>query len=148
VMIALEKDAIKLATAWDAKKNDATFAGTQFFMTDGARSSGFLTGAPASVHSMCGTAPTFPVTGLAYQALKTLYENTNPGEKVEDQVFAPNVWDATHLLAAAMVAQAHDHSGEELGGEHLRDEITLVSKGGQSVRADQWRTLISDVHNG
>jgi ABC-type branched-subunit amino acid transport system substrate-binding protein len=147
VMIALEKDAIKLANAWSAS-NDPVFTGTSFFMTDGARSSGFLTGAPTSVRGMCGTAPTFPVNGLAYQSLKTAYEAKNPGEKLEDQVYAPNVWDATHLLAAAMVQQMHDHSGEDVGGADLREAITAASKSGQTVRADQWRTLISDVHNG
>jgi ABC-type branched-subunit amino acid transport system substrate-binding protein len=147
VMIALEGDAIKLSKAW-AASSDPVFTGTSFFFTDGARSSGFLSGSPAQVHGMCGTAPTFPVTGLAYTTLKTSFEAKYPGESLESQVFAPNVWDATNLIAAALTQQSHDFAGETLGGEHLRDLITTVSKGGQTFRADQWRTMISDVHNG
>jgi ABC-type branched-subunit amino acid transport system substrate-binding protein len=147
VMIALEKDAVKLAKAWDAKKGDAVFQNSSFFFTDGARSMGFLTAAPASVDGMCGTAPTFPKTGLAYTTLKQAYETRFPGEALEDQVFAPNVWDATHLMAAAMVQQSHDVPGEPIGGPDLRDRITAASEAGQTVRADQWRILIADVHS-
>jgi len=146
VLIALEQDAVKLAQAWD---NGGTprVANMQFFMTDGARSSGFLTAAPASVRGMCGTAPTFPISGVAYRELKMAYEATYT-DAIGDQVFAPNVWDGFHLLAAAMVQQANAHRGEDLGGEHLRDAITLVSRDGQTFHSGQWRDLISALRSG
>lgn len=146
ILIALEQDAVKLVTAWD---NGGTpmVDGMQFFMTDGARSSGFLTGAPTSLRGMCGTAPTFPITGLAYGQLKDAYEAKNT-DKIEDQVFAPNVWDAFHLIAAAAVQQSRKYPDEDLGGEHLRDAITDVSRGGQTFHAGQWRDLISAIRAG
>jgi branched-chain amino acid transport system substrate-binding protein len=147
VMIALEQDGVKLTQAWD-NNGSPTVAGLQWFMTDGARSSGFLTNAPPSVHGMCGTAPTFPTDAVAYRTLKTLFE-AETGEIVEDQVFAPNVWDAFHLLGAAMVLQGHDYPDEPLGGPHLRDAITTVSTGPGDVRtADEWREIISTIRAG
>jgi branched-chain amino acid transport system substrate-binding protein len=146
VLIALEQDAVKLVGAWDGG-GAAVIPGMQFFMTDGARSSGFLDGAPASVYGMCGTAPTFPVTGLAYGTLKSDYEEAHP-DVLEDQVFAPNVWDGYHLIAAALVEQANEFPDEALGGDHLRDAINDVSRGGQIMRADQWRDLISAIRDG
>jgi len=146
VMIALEQDALKLVGAWD-NQGSPMIPNMQFFMTDGARSSGFLTGAPTSMRGMCGTAPTFPITGLAYGQLKDAYEAKNT-DKIGDQVFAPNVWDAFHLIAAAAVQQSRKYSGEELGGEHLRDSITTVSRDGQTFHAGQWRDLISAIRSG
>jgi ABC-type branched-subunit amino acid transport system substrate-binding protein len=146
VMIALEQDAVKLVKSWD-NNGSPKIPGMQFFMTDGARSSGFLTGAPASVRTMCGTAPTFPISGLAYGQLSMSYEATYT-DKIADQVFAPNVWDGFHLLAAAMVQQSYGHPGEDLGGEHLRDAITTVSRDGQTFHAGQWRDLIAALRAG
>jgi branched-chain amino acid transport system substrate-binding protein len=147
VMIALEQDGVKLTAAWD-NNGAPTVAGLQWFMTDGARSSGFLENAPPSVHGMCGTAPTFPTLGVAYTALKESFESAYPDTTVEDQVFAPNVWDAFHLLAAAMVQQAHDYPDEVLGGPHLRDAITTVSADGQVYTAADWRQIISTIRGG
>lgn len=146
VMIALEQDAIKLVNAWD---NGGTplIAGMQFFFTDGARSGTFLTATPPSVRGMCGTAPTFPITGLAYGLLQTTYNGAYEDE-IGDQVYGPNVWDAFHLIAAALVHQSRNFSGEELGGEHLRDAITTVSRDGQVFTASQWRDLVSAIRNG
>jgi ABC-type branched-subunit amino acid transport system substrate-binding protein len=146
VLIALEQDAIKLVKAWD-NAGTPRIAGMQWFMTDGARSSGFLTGAPASVRGMCGTAPTFPVQGLAYGELQTAYEAAYT-DTIGDQVFAPNVWDGFHLLAAAMAYQARNNPSDELGGEHLRDAITLISRDGQTFHAGLWRDLISAIRSG
>jgi ABC-type branched-subunit amino acid transport system substrate-binding protein len=146
VLIALEQDAVKLVKAWD-NTGSPRIANMQWFMTDGARSSGFLTQAPASVRGMCGTAPTFPVTGLAYGELQTAYEAAYT-DSIGDQVFAPNVWDGFHLIAAAMVQQTYAHRGEDLGGEHLRDAITTVSRDGQTYHSGLWRDMISAIRAG
>ncbi|HUQ05987.1 MAG TPA: ABC transporter substrate-binding protein [Kofleriaceae bacterium] len=146
ILIALEQDAVKLVSAWD-NAGSPRIANMQWFMTDGARSSGFLSAAPTSLRGMCGTAPTFPVNGLAYGELKTAYDEVNT-DSIEAQVFAPNVWDGFHLLAAAMAHQSRNHSGEELGGEHLRDAITLVSRDGQTFHSGLWRDLISAIRAG
>ena len=63
-------------------------------MTDGARSGGFLSAAPTSLRGMCGTAPTFPVTGFGYGELTEAYEREYT-DSIDAQVFAPN----GHLLA-------------------------------------------------
>jgi len=146
VMIALEQDALKLVQAWD-NGGSPTIAGLQWFMTDGARSAGFLAAAPTSLRTMCGSAPTFPESGLAYAELKRLYELAN-ADVIEEQVFAPNVWDAFHLFAAAMVQQANRFPDEELGGDHLRLAITDVSREGQIYSAQQWREIISAIRAG
>ncbi|HTL32333.1 MAG TPA: ABC transporter substrate-binding protein [Kofleriaceae bacterium] len=146
ILVALEQDAVKLVQAWD-NSGSPLIPGMQFFMTDGARSSGFLSAAPASVHQMCGTAPTFPIRGLAYRQLQDAYEAAFT-DKIGDQVFAPNVWDAVHLFAASMVQQRHAHPDEDVGGEHLRDAITAVSKDGQTFHSGQWRDLIASLRAG
>ncbi len=146
VLIALEQDALKLVEAWD-NSGSPRIPGLQWFMTDGARSSGFLADAPASLRGMCGTAPTFPIQGLAYAQLSDAYEAVHT-DKITDQVFAPNVWDGFHLLSAAMVAQGHAYPDEELGGPHLRDALTSVSRGGQIFHAGQWRDLIIALRGG
>lgn len=146
VLIALEQDALKLVEAWD-NSGSPTIPNMQWFMTDGARSAGFLSAAPATVRGMCGTAPTYPEQGTAYEALKNAYEADNT-DVIEEQVFAPNVWDAFHLFAAAMVQQANEFPGEDIGGEHLRDAITEVSTGGQVYNALQWREIISALRSG
>jgi ABC-type branched-subunit amino acid transport system substrate-binding protein len=146
VLIALEQDAVKLVKAWD---NNGTprIANMQFFMTDGARSGGFLSAAPASLRGMCGTAPTFPVNSLAYGGLEDAYENAYT-DAIGDQVFAPNVWDGFHLIAAAAIQQTYAHRGEELGGEHLRDAITTVSRDGQTYHTGLWRDMVSALRAG
>jgi branched-chain amino acid transport system substrate-binding protein len=146
VLIGLEQDNLKLVRAWD-NGGAPLLPEMEWFMTDGARSSGFLTGAPASMLDMCGTAPTFPVSGLAYAALQSAYESRYT-DTLDDQVFAPNVWDAVYLLATALEQQHHDFPDEELGGEHLRDRIFSVSREGQVFRADQWRDIVGNIRNG
>jgi ABC-type branched-subunit amino acid transport system substrate-binding protein len=144
VLIALEQDALKLVNAWDNGGTPA-ITGMQFFMTDGARSGGFLSAAPASVRGMCGTAPTFPTNGNAYGFLTLAYEMAYT-DAIGDQVFAPNVWDGFHLVAAALVYQSRN--GGELGGAGLRDAITAVSRDGQTFHAGEWRNLISALRSG
>ena len=146
VLVALEQDAVKLVTAWD-NSGAPQIPNMQWFMTDGARSSGFLDAVPASLRGMCGTAPTFPIQGLAYARLTDAYEAVYT-DKIGDQVFAPNVWDGFHILAAAMVHQARRYPNEDLGGEHLRDAITLISREGQTFHSGQWRDLTLALRSG
>jgi ABC-type branched-subunit amino acid transport system substrate-binding protein len=147
VLIALEQDAVKLVNAWHNNGNPV-LPTLEWFMTDGARSGGFLTGAGPKVAGMCGTAPTYPESGSAYGALEDRWNAAYPGQNLADQVYAPNVWDAFHLIAAAMIAQANTYPGEPLGGAHLRDEITTVSDEGQIFNAREWRTMISALRRG
>ena len=144
VLIALEQDGLKIVNKWAMSGQPP---GLKWFMTDGARSGNFLRDAPTQMKDMCGTASTFPVSGLAYVALKSAYEAVN-NDTLEDQVYAPNVWDAVHLFAAAMVQQQHDDAGAPLGGGGLRDALSKVSKDGQVLRAEEWRTLIGQIRNG
>lgn len=146
VLVALEQDAVELALAWD-DGGSPRIPGMQFFMTDGARSGGFIDAAPRSITSMCGTAPTYPVTGQGYIALQRAYERMYDDE-LAAQVFAPNVWDAFHLLGAALIAQSVEYPDEPLGGPHLRDAITAVSKDGQQRTAAVWQDIVLDLRGG
>lgn len=146
VLVALEQDAVELVLAWD-DGGKPRIPGMTFFMTDGARSGGFLAAAPSSVVSMCGTAPTYPVTGQGYQTLQRAYELMYD-DALAAQVFAPNVWDAFHLLGAALIAQSVDYRDEPLGGPHLRDAITEVSKEGQQRTAAVWQDIVLDLRGG
>jgi hypothetical protein len=148
VMVALEQDALQIALAWD-NEGVPRIPGMQFFMTDGARSTGFRDGAPSSVRAMCGTSPTYPVDGVAYDTLEQMYADQFNGASVGQEVFGPNVWDAFHLFGLAMAQQAHDYPGEALGGEHLRDALTTISAmPGQTRAADDWRGMLLDIRNG
>ena len=64
-------------------------------------------------------------------------------ENLSDQVFAPNVWDAFHLFAAASVQQRRMYPTEEVGGEHLRDALNLVARDGQPFHGGEWSNLLS-----
>lgn len=146
VMVALEKDAEKLVQAWD-NNNAPLVANMEFFFTDGARSGGFLGGAPASVRGMCGTSTTVPLQSLAFRELQSAW-NAKYTENVADQVYTPNVWDGIHIIAAAAVQQRYKYPDEDLGGDRLRDAITAVSRDGQTFHAGQWRDLISSLRSG
>lgn len=144
--VALEADVLALEKAWD---NNGTpmVPNMQFFMTDGARSQGFLDGAPASVRKMCGTAPTYPESGLAYPTFADAYK-AKYDDDVASLIYTPNVWDGFHVIAAAAVQQARKYPNEDLGGEHLRDALTEVSRGGQQFQAREWRDLIAAIRAG
>lgn len=146
VSVALEKDIVKLVQAWD-NNGSPLIPGMEFFMTDGARSNGFIMGAPTSARKMCGTAPTYPISGLAFDTFEMAYESKYT-DSIDAQVYAPNVWDAFHVIAAAAVQQTRKYPSEDLGGEHLRDAITDVSRDGQQFHAGQWRDLISAIRSG
>lgn len=145
VTVALEQDAVQLALAWDA--GGPTIPGMEFFLTDGARSQGFLDAAPDSVTGMCGSAPTYPTEGEAYGILKDAYEAVHD-DILEAQVYAPNVWDGFHLIAAGLVAQSNEFPGEELGGANLREAINAISRDGQTLHAGDWRNIISNLRAG
>jgi ABC-type branched-subunit amino acid transport system substrate-binding protein len=144
VMVALEQDALKIVNAWDAS---GQLPGLKWFFTDGARSMGFLLGAPASIIGSLGTAPTNPDTGDAYGVLVDRYDSVS-SDHVTDQVYAANVWDAVFLISAAMVQQGSAFPDEPIGGEHLRDAITSVSKTGQIYNAGQWADLVAAIVSG
>jgi ABC-type branched-subunit amino acid transport system substrate-binding protein len=146
VLIALEGDAVALMDEWVNNRPD--LANVEWFFTDGARSQGFLNNAPAEVLGMKGTAPTYPVTGDAYSELAEAYD-ARWTDNLNDQVYAANVWDAVYLLAAAIAYQDEHFPGEPIGGEHLRDAITTVSRGpGQIFHAGQWADMMSAVARG
>lgn len=147
MMVALEGDALMIIKAWDNSGSPA-IANLRWFLTDGARSQGFLDGMPASMLGAQGTAPTFPSQGSAYQAFKAAYEQRF-SDNVTDQVFGANVWDAAHLLGAAIAKQSHDEGPDSIGGAGLRDAITAVSRRpGQTFHAGQWRDMMGAIDSG
>jgi ABC-type branched-subunit amino acid transport system substrate-binding protein len=145
--VALEGDILALQKAWDNNGGTPMVSGMQFFMTDGARSQKILMEAPASIRGMCGTAPTYPDSGLAYPAFESAY-NAKYDDDIASLIYTPNVWDAFHVIAAAAVQQSRKYPSEDLGGQHLRDALTDVSKDGQTFHAGQWRDLISAIRAG
>jgi branched-chain amino acid transport system substrate-binding protein len=144
VMIALQKDGLRICQAWDAVKGDERPA---WFFTDGSRSSGFLDGLPASIVGAEGTAPTNPITGDAYGVLADRYLAAY-GSDIGEEVYAANVWDAVFLIAAGAAQAEHDFPGEAVGGARLRDGIASVSKTGQISNAGQWRDLLGAIASG
>ncbi len=147
MMVALEGDALMITAAWD---NNGTpqIDGLRWFLTDGARSTGFLAGMTSSMVGTEGTAPTNPIQGSAYESLRTAYEKRN-SDNIADQVFGANVWDAVHVIAAAIAKQSHDNGPDNLGGDGLRLAITDVSRGpGQIFHAGQWADMMGAIANG
>jgi branched-chain amino acid transport system substrate-binding protein len=144
LLIALEGDGVKLTQAW---AQSGLVPDMKWFLTDGARTQDFLAMAPAAMVGTCGTAASFPVNGLAYSALREAYEDVET-DSLDAQVYAPNVWDAVHMFAIAMVQQTLTYPDEEIGGRHLRDALTAVSTGGQVFRADQWRNMVGSIRRG
>jgi|GEM_PF-5156129 len=147
MMVALEGDALMIVNAWD-NGGSPQIPNLRWFLTDGARSTGFLESMPASMLGAQGTAPTFPSQGSAYQVLKTAYEKRYD-DNISDQVFGANVWDATHLIAAAIAKQSHDTGPDSIGQEGLRDAITVVSRSpGQIFHAGQWQDMMAAIDSG
>jgi ABC-type branched-subunit amino acid transport system substrate-binding protein len=146
VSVSLEKDTLKLVQAWD-NGGSPMVSGMQWFLADGARSQGFLDAAPTSMRGMCGTAPTYPVDGVAFDELRKAYE-AKYDDSIDAQIYAPNVWDGFHLISAAAVQQSRQHPDDDLGGANLRDALTEVSKGGQTFHSGQWRDLVSALRTG
>jgi ABC-type branched-subunit amino acid transport system substrate-binding protein len=147
VTVALEGDAILLTQAWDNQGGTPLIPGMEFFLTDGARSQTFLDESPASVTGMCGSAPTYPTDGDAYIVLKEAYEAVYD-DVLEAQVYAPNVWDGFHLIAAGLVSQSNEFPDEPAGGANLRDAINDVSRDGQTLNAGDWRNIIGNLRDG
>jgi ABC-type branched-subunit amino acid transport system substrate-binding protein len=144
VMIALQKDGLRICQAWDAIRGEQQ---PEWFFTDGSRSSGFLDGLPDSILGAEGTAPTNPITGDAYGVLADRYFAAH-GKDIGEEVYAANVWDAIFLIAAGLAQEEHDFPGEALGGARLRDAIAQVSHTGQISNAGQWRDLLGAIASG
>jgi ABC-type branched-subunit amino acid transport system substrate-binding protein len=142
MMVALEQDGLAIAKKWDAV---STLTEMEWFLTDGSRSTGFLQDLPASMAGSKGTAPAWPITGDAYGYMTESYNERNDDD-IAEQVFAPNVWDAFHLLAAALTAQSVE--GEAFGGAGLKDALTTVSRDGQTFYAGQWVNLTAAIKSG
>lgn len=141
VLVGLEGDGKAIAQAWDA---DGTLPDITWFLTDGARSTGFLNGLPVAMVGTEGTAPTFPTLGPAYGQLEDAFFEEY-GKDVSQEVFAPNVWDCTYLLATALLVQSAE--GQEFGGAGLRDAIVDISRGpGVILHAGQWRDITTTVN--
>jgi len=146
MLVALEQDGVKVVNAW-YNGGVPVLPGVRWFLTDGARNQGFLGGTGSVAEGIMGTAPTYPITGNAYGVLREAYEAAHD-DSLEEQVFAANVWDAVHLIAAAIAKQSAD-GAETIGGPGLRDALTDISAGpGQIFNAGQWRNLVGAIDNG
>jgi branched-chain amino acid transport system substrate-binding protein len=145
VLVALEQDAAAILTAWDT--NPGTLSTMAWALTDGARTQGFLdANLPAALVGTRGTAPAFPTSGDAYGAMAEAYSERNTDD-IGEQVFAPNLWDAVYLVAAALATQSF--AGQEFGGEGLRDALNEVSRApGVTLHAGQWVDLLSTLRSG
>jgi ABC-type branched-subunit amino acid transport system substrate-binding protein len=136
-----EDDAAAILEVWSERP---AWSDVRWFFTDGVRSSGILTAEGAGG---IGTAPTFPTLGDAYGVLRKAYEARFPGFQLDQESFAPNLWDSVFLFASALAAQ--DAAGEPFGGARLRDRMTQVSKGpGLILHAGQWRDIIGTLQRG
>jgi branched-chain amino acid transport system substrate-binding protein len=144
VLVSLELDGKRIIHRWHASGD---LPGLEWFLTDGSRSAGFLDGLPAVMAGTRGTAPTFPLLGPAYGQLATAY-NLRYDDDISEQIYAPNVWDGVHLLAAALAYQSV-HGDGTFGGEGLRDALLQISRGpGAIVHAGQWRDMMATIRAG
>jgi len=147
MLVSLENDGLLITNAWD-NGGSPLLPGLRWFLTDGARSSGFLSGMAATLVNTEGTAPTSPIQGVAYETLVAAYELRN-SDKLSEQVFGANVWDAVHVIAAAIAKQSHDSGPDALGGDGLRVALTDVSRGpGQIFHAGQWADMMGAIGSG
>lgn len=118
-----------------------------WFFTDGVRSADFLQALPPGCGGLMGTAPTYPTLGDSYSVLEEAYAAKYPDKSLDQESFAPNLWDTIFVYAAALTAQ--DAAGEPLGGAGLRDRLTDVSRGpGLILHAGQWRDIIGTARRG
>jgi branched-chain amino acid transport system substrate-binding protein len=145
VLIGLDADEKLIVNKWAM---GADLPDLKWFFTDGARSVGFITDLDNKLVGSLGTAPTFPVTGDAYGVLADRYMQMFTDDPAAT-TGTTNAWDAVFQIAAALVKQDHDFPGEAFGGEHLRDNLTAVSRGpGQIFHAGQWRDLVASINSG
>ena len=99
----------------------------------------------AAISPISGSAPTTPVVGRAYRTLERAYADAT-GDEIANRAFAPNVWDAIYLAAAALTAQRV--RGEDAGGPGLRTTLREVSRDGPILHAGQWIDLTTILRNG
>jgi ABC-type branched-subunit amino acid transport system substrate-binding protein len=136
-----EDDAAAILKDWSDRP---AWSDLRWFFTDGVRSSGILI---AEGDGSIGTAPTFPTLGDAYGVLHDAYAARFPSFELDQESFAPNLWDSVFLFAAALAAQ--EAAAEPFGGSRLRDRLTQVSKGpGLILHAGQWRDIIGTLLRG
>lgn len=144
VLVGDEGDAAALVTVWSQRPS---WRDVSWFFTDGLRLQSFLGKLPSGCAGMLGSAPTFPTLGDSYRVLRDAYSAKYPDGELDQESFAPNVWDSVYLFATALVAQ--DVAGEAFGGEGLRDQLTKVSKGpGLILHAGQWRDIVGTLRRG
>jgi ABC-type branched-subunit amino acid transport system substrate-binding protein len=136
-----EDDAGAILTEWGTRR---ILSDVRWFLTDGVRSSGVLIPEGAGI---IGTAPTFPTLGDAYGVLRDAYAAKFPDFQLDQESFAPNLWDSVFLFAAALAAQ--EAAGETFGGQGLRDRLSQMSKGpGLIFHAGQWRDITGTLSGG
>jgi branched-chain amino acid transport system substrate-binding protein len=121
VLITFATDGIRIIQKWD---DSGDLPDLQWFFTDGVRDSSFVTSRPTALEGMRGTAPThrndpvFDAFAADYQA--------RYGRDITQEVFQANYYDATFLIALALVQQEQLHPGEPLGGANLAAALPLV----------------------
>jgi ABC-type branched-subunit amino acid transport system substrate-binding protein len=144
VLAALDQDAAAILNVWDQRPD---WSDLKWFFSDSVRSTAFLAAMPARVVGSLGTAPTFPTLGDAYSVLEEAYRAKYPDMAIDQEPYAPNVWDAVYLFASALESQHAD--GVPYGGSDLRDRITAVSRApGLILHAGQWRDIIGTLRRG
>lgn len=120
-----------------------------WFLTDGARTSGFVAAAPDSIDGVVGTSRTNPVIGDAYEVFEDAYEDRFPEENIAETAYTAQVWDAVWLFAAGLTLQEERNPGGRLGGLGLSLAIKDISSGpGVILHAGQWRDLLAAVKAG
>jgi ABC-type branched-subunit amino acid transport system substrate-binding protein len=136
-----EDDAAAILKEWGQRPS---WDDVRWFLTDGVRSSGILIDEGVGI---IGTAPTFPTLGDAYGVLRDAYAARYPEFQLDQEEFAPNLWDSVFLFAAALTAQ--EAAGEPFGGQGLRDRLSQMSKGpGLIFHAGQWRDITGTLSRG
>ena len=120
-----------------------------WFLTDGARTSGFVSSAPESIDGVVGTSRTNPVIGDAYEVFEDAYEDRFPEENIAETAYTAQVWDGIWLFAAGLTLQEQRNPGGTFGGLGLARAIKDISSGpGVILHAGQWRDLLAAVDAG
>jgi len=154
VLAGLGDDALTIITRWiAAHPNETTAQQVRWLTTATTKTPSFATEMPAEVFAdldaaispISGSAPTTPVVGRAYRTLERAYADAT-GDEIANRAFAPNVWDAIYLAAAALTAQRV--RGEDAGGPGLRTTLREVSRDGPILHAGQWIDLTTILRNG
>jgi branched-chain amino acid transport system substrate-binding protein len=118
VLITFSGDGINIIQKWD---DSGELPALRWFFTDGVRDSNFVQSRPTALEGMRGTAPTH-ANNQVFSDFAAAYQERY-GADITQEVFQANYYDAVHLLALSLGAQAAAFPGEPLGGEHLRDAM-------------------------